>query len=404
MAYEVILPKQGWTMEEANFVEWLKEDGDGVKDGEPLFSVETDKTVQEIEALDSGILHIPANGPDAGDIIRIGDVIGFLLEAGETAPELPESAPATAEPESASEKEPVAAAAQLKTPAAVTAPGGAAVSPRAARRAVAEGVDLRNVTGTGRGGRIRESDVLAAAGKGAPVAPTPAGPPGKQVAVSGLRRTIAERMVQSKTATAPVTLTTRVNAGALATYRAGFKAGANGGGEVVPSYGDMIMKLVAEALKEHPVLNARWEGDGIVHPDAINIGLAVDTDDGLIVPVVRDVPSLSLSDLARRTSDLANRARERKLKPEELEGGTFTITNLGSLGVDAFTPIINHPECAILGVGRIVREPAADGDEVVIRDLLWLSLTFDHRIVDGAPAARFLDAVHKAVEDPPAYW
>jgi pyruvate dehydrogenase E2 component (dihydrolipoamide acetyltransferase) len=160
------------------------------------------------------------------------------------------------------------------------------------------------------------------------------------------------------------------------------------------------MRETAKALVEHPALNARWEGDRIRFPDSVNIGFAVDTEAGLMVPVVHDAPRHSLAELADLTRDLARRARARTLRPEELSGGTFTITNLGMAGIDAFTPIVNWPECAVLGVGRIAREPVVQGTEVVVGDRLWLSLTFDHRIVDGAPAARFLDAVRRAIENP----
>jgi pyruvate dehydrogenase E2 component (dihydrolipoamide acetyltransferase) len=222
---------------------------------------------------------------------------------------------------------------------------------------------------------------------------------GREIPISGLRRTIAERMVKSRAATAPVTLTTKADASALVSLREQFKAAASPD-EPAPTYSDLIVKLAALALVEHPEVNARWEETRIVLAGAVNIGLAVDTEDGLLVPVVRDVPGLTLLQLAARTRDLVERARRRRLTAEDLAGGTFTVTNLGGLGVDAFTPIINHPECAVLGVGRIVREPAAVGDQVMIRERLWLSLTFDHRVVDGAPAARFLDAVRRLVENP----
>lgn len=401
MAATVILPKQGWSMDEARFVGWLKKPGETVKAGEPLFSVETDKAIQEIESLDDGILHLLPKGPQDGDMIKIGDVIGYLLAPGEAVPTA--GAPSPTHP--AGEPAPVAqvsAAPQAVAPAAVTTVSstGKPVSPRAARRSVETGVDLRTVRGTGKGGRIREADVLAAVDQPASVAPAtvPApvvgGPSGRAVPVRGLRRTIAERMLRSQSETAPVTLTARVDASALVKLRTKLKAAAV---EPVPSYNDMLMKLVAETLRAHPLLNARWEGDRIVQPDAVNIGLAVDTDDGLLVPVVRDVPGLTLRQVAERSTALVAKTRARKAAGDDLSGGTFTITNLGAMGVDAFTPIINFPECAVLGVGRITREPAVVDDVVVIRDQLWLNLTFDHRIVDGGPAARFLDDLRKAI-------
>ncbi len=423
MAIEVALPRQGWSMEEAVFVEWLKKDGDEVRAGDAVFSVETDKAVQEIESLDAGILRLAPNAPNAGDPVRVGNVLAYLVAAGEAAPfekrggagegrttatgeNIPEAKKPVAKsvapvPAFAGERGPV-------TPAA--APEARAVSPRAARRAVQAGVDLRAVQGTGRGGRIREADILAAlqgkpglaAAATAPGAAAKRSVPGREISITPLRRMIAERMYRSKSVTAPVTLTTRVDAGALIRLREQFKSSARPSDDPIPSYSDMIIRLAALLLKEHPALNARWEENRMVWPDGINIGIAVDTEAGLLAPVVRDVPALSLSQLAAITRDLIARAQQRRLAAGEMTGGTFTVTNLGSFGVDAFTPIINHPECAVLGLGRIAHEPAVVADQVVVQDRMWLSLTFDHRIVDGAPAARFLDALRKLIENPAA--
>jgi pyruvate dehydrogenase E2 component (dihydrolipoamide acetyltransferase) len=418
MAIEITLPRQGWSMEEAAFVEWIKKDGDEVKAGEPLFAVETDKAVQEIESLDGGILRLTSKSPRKGDTVRVGDVLGYLVAAGEAVPTGKAAAPqATKEVSSQTEGHvgPPLAGVPLQgrpstsegptkgpTPLPRLGSTGRPVSPRAARRAVQEGVDLRAVQGTGKGGRIRESDVVAALqGGSAPVAAVsaPAMPPipGRDEKVTTLRRTIADRMHRSKAITAPVTLTTRVDAGALVALREGMKAKVKGK-KNVPAYGDIIMREVAQALVEHPALNARWEDDHIRYPDSVNIGFAVDTEAGLVVPVVRDTPKHALQELAGLTRDLAERAKERRLTPEEMSGGTFTITNLGMAGIDGFTPIINWPECAVLGVGRITEEPVVKGAKVVIGDRLWLSLTFDHRIVDGAPAARFLEALRGRIE------
>lgn len=446
MAIEVTLPRQGWSMEEAAFVEWLKKDGERVMSGDPLFSVETDKTVQEIESLDEGILRIPAKGPRKGDRIRVGDVVGYLTQPGETiSSDKPQTAREDARPPEAAPSgvqlegeawpsrvcrpptvEPASQAARpppsdLRPP--ISAPRqnptvssfdvtrlASPVSPRAARRALQEGVDLRAVTGSGAGGRIRERDVAAARSGGArpsaaqaPAQPLPrsAGevPKGREVQLSGLRRTIAQRMIASKTLTAPVTLTSKANATALVGLREKFKVFATPD-ETVPTYNDMVLLIVAAVLKEHPMLNAQWAEDRVVVPEAINIGFAVDTADGLLVPVVHDAPSHSLRQMAAHTGELIARARRRELTTEEMTGGTFTVSNLGGMGVDAFTPIINHPECAVLGLGRILREPTVEGGQLVLRSYLWLSLTFDHRIVDGAPAARFLESVRHAVENP----
>jgi len=213
---------------------------------------------------------------------------------------------------------------------------------------------------------------------------------------------IAARMLASLRATAPVTLMTTADATNLVNLRTQLKA-AQTPGQALPTYTDLIVKLTGLALRGHPALNARWEEDRVVHAKGIHIGIAVDTEAGLLVPVVCDAADLPLRQLAERTRDLVERARARRLKAEEMQGGTFTVSNLGAYGVDAFTPIINLPECAVLGVGRIHARPAVVGGQVVPRDELTLSLTFDHRIVDGAPAARFLSTVRTYLENPAAW-
>jgi pyruvate dehydrogenase E2 component (dihydrolipoamide acetyltransferase) len=218
--------------------------------------------------------------------------------------------------------------------------------------------------------------------------------------VPSLRRIIAERMMTSHRSTAPVTLTTTTDATELVNLRNQWKATSEISGEPIPTYTDLVVKLTALALEKHPVLNSRWDGERIVTPEGIHIGIAVDTDAGLVVPVLCDVPRLSLRDLSIRSRDLIERARQRKLSANELQGGTFTVTSLGAFGIDAFTPIINSPECAILGVGRIRRCPAVIQDQLVIRDQMTLSLTFDHRITDGVPAARFLQTLSALIENP----
>jgi pyruvate dehydrogenase E2 component (dihydrolipoamide acetyltransferase) len=204
-------------------------------------------------------------------------------------------------------------------------------------------------------------------------------------------------MVASRQATAPVTLTSVADAANLVNLREQFKLAAAG---TVPSYTDFLVKLAAHALQEHPRLASRWTDAGIQPAERIGIGIAVDTDAGLLVPVIRDVPSLGLKQITTRSRELIELARSGKLPARDMEGGCFTITNLGAYGIDAFTPIINLPECAILGVGRIERRPVMEGDRVVGREQVTLSLTFDHRIVDGAPAARFLQTLAKMIANP----
>jgi pyruvate dehydrogenase E2 component (dihydrolipoamide acetyltransferase) len=410
MPLPITIPRLGWSMDEGIFGEWLKADGDEVEPGEPIFSLESDKAVQDIEAVDGGTLHILPGGPDEGDTVTVGTLIGFLLEDGEAPPTDADIAAARsaaavedAEQLSPVETSPAAAAAAPDSPAVSESTASTArrlITPRAARLAGHLGVDWSNLPGTGRNGRIRERDIRAAATPSGSLASS-ARVPGRgasAIATSSLRRTIAERMLRSVQTTAPVTLTTRVDATNLVSLRNQFKAQ---NADVVPAYHDIIVKLAAAALRRRPIMNCQWQNGEIVEPDGVHIGLAVDTDAGLLVPVIRDCDRLPLTDLARRSSDLVTRARERRCSPEELSGGTFSITNLGAFGIDAFTPIINAPQTAVLGIGAIRREAVVlEGDRIEPRDQLTLSLTFDHQVVDGAPAARFLQDLAISIESP----
>lgn len=395
MAIEITLPRLGWSMEEGVFQSWLKNEGEEVKSGEPLFVLESDKAAQEVEAADSGILHIPANAPKPGEVTKVGRVLGYLLASGEKPPAAGEAA----EERGGGTPKDVAAdktTAPLETrKAPVASPAGTVdgenpASPRARRAARKRGVDLAGIEPGGTSGRIREQDVLATSVSLPPAAGAPVG---------NLRRIIAARMMQSKQSTAPVTLHTRCAASRLVLLRRELKAAMDG--EATPSYNDIIAKVVARALAKHPMLAARWENDEVFLPEAFNIGLAVDTEQGLLVPVIKDVGNLSLAAVSRKSRELIEAARSRRVAPEDLQGGNFTITSLGSFDVESFTPIINYPETAVLGIGCIIREPVAgEGEVVVLRDMMRLSLTFDHRVVDGAPAARFLREVRQGVENP----
>ena len=400
MPIPITVPRLGWNMEEGTFLGWLKADGDAVRPGEVVFRLEGEKAVEEIESLDAGTLHIPADAPQPGDAVKVGTVIGSLLQLGETVPTILAVAPPPLPPAASPSVRRLARERGVDlqavqgsgrsgriTAADVAAPAAPRISPRARRLAAKHGVDWSGLRGSGRTGRIRERDIVAAAPQTGTVPLTP------------IRKTIAARMMQSRQTTAPVTLTSAVDASNLVNLRGQFKAVA-GNGEAVPSYTDFLVKLVAFALKQHPALGSRWTDAGLVPAERIDIGLAVDTDAGLLVPVIRGVPALGLRQLAAESRSLADRARRGELASRDMDGGCFTVTNLGTFGVDAFTPIINAPECAILGVGRIERRPVMKGDTVVGREVVTLSLTFDHRIVDGAPAARFLQTLARMIENP----
>ena len=377
MAIEITVPRLGWSMEEALFSSWLKAPGEMIRAGDLLFAIESDKATQDIESFDEGILHLPASTPQQGETVLVGQVIAYLLAPGETAPNLtpptpPDSGRGNETPQSTQPKEIPSTPTKSEIPVS---------TPRARRTAHELGIDWTNLTGTGRDGRIREADIRAQTTK----------------TLSSTRRLIGERMMTSQQKTAPVTLHTTADASALVHHRNELKST---GAALIPSYNDMLAKLTAIALKTHPVVNSRWEGEHLRTSRDIHLGMAVDTDNGLLVPVLRDVSKFSLEEIATRFRDLTERARTKHLTPDELRGGTFTISSLGSFGIDAFTPIINFPECAILGVGRIVRQPVAVGDAIGLRDILTLSLTFDHRAFDGAPAARFLQTLSRLIESP----
>jgi pyruvate dehydrogenase E2 component (dihydrolipoamide acetyltransferase) len=411
MPIRITVPRLGWSMEEGTFSEWLKQDGDSVAAGDLLFVLENDKASQEVESLDSGLLHIPEDAPKPGDKVTVGQLLGYLLAQGESVPvaELPEAVTLT-RPGTLSSP-PLSALMSVSSPR--PSAGTPIISPRARRVAAELGMDWVHVPGTGRGGRIREADIRNAA-----VTQKPQG-------LSSTRRTIADRTLASQQKTVAVTLHTTADATSLVqlrrqlkteeflTPRSGAtldeknrppldKGGLQGGlaETIVPTHNDILIKLVAAALQKHPVLNSRWEGETLRAYSVIHIGIAVDTEAGLLVPVIRDVTGLTLHEVALRSRNLIERAHSKRLKAGELSGGTFTVTSLGAFGIDAFTPVINYPECAILGVGRISRQPVAVEETIALRDIITLSLTFDHRALDGAPAARFLQTLTKLIESP----
>ncbi len=477
MASEILMPRLGWTMEEGIFGQWLKQDGEPVKSGDLLFTVESDKATQEVEAFDQGILRIPPDGPQPGDVIAVGGLMAYVVQQGEAAPfeaqqqSVPAAAPVVAEAVAASIT-PAALTSAAATNGQTPRTGRAlpAISPRARRIAAELRVDWHQLTGSGATGRIIERDIRAAAAQSAatpepavqeagqdgkvratpvamrlaqqagidlaelaaqkpgkrieredveaaitartmpvqPVAPATPAPalvqaeatPGTTLPISRMRRIIAQRMVESSQTTAPVTLTTEVDATEFVALREQLKATFVPRNLPVPSYNDLLIKLTAVALREHPALNATWNDNEIVTPAEIHIGLAVDVEEGLLVPIVRDVQNKGIRQIAAETRALIEKAKAKRLGSDELQGGTFTISNLGMYGIDAFTPIINLPQCAILGVGRIVKKPAVYNDQIVPRQMLTLSLTHDHRMVDGAPAARFLNTLREYIETP----
>lgn len=419
MPIEIRLPRLGWSMDEGTFLGWLKKSGERVQTGEPLFTLENDKAAQDVEAIDNGWLVIPAGAPKAGDVVKVGELLGYLQSDDEatndhsgsfTGTQLSHDTATVDTSDGANDKStpaghetPLASrSAVLAHDASELAGTNRRASPRARRAAAQHGIELTDVNNpSGSSGRICERDVLKAVTESKSKVASPVASGDQPVAVTTMRRTIAERMLQSKTNTAPVTLTCRVDATNLVAMRNQFKAMGTG---PLPSFTDIIAKLSATALQKHPALTGRWEGNQIIQTNKIHIGIAVDTEEGLVVPVLRNVHTTPLVELAGRSADLIQAARSRRLKSTDVQGATFTITNLGSYGVEAFTPIINLPQAAVLGLGAIKREPVVKEDgSIAAGQLMMLSLTIDHRIVDGAPAARFLQTLRQGIENPAAW-
>lgn len=403
MAIEITVPRLGWSMEEGTFIGWLKADGEHIRPGDFLFSLEGDKSAQEVECFDEGILRLSPESPAAGDTVRVGQVLGHLVAASEAPPPpiAEPSPPSTMPPQAPSAPEPGPAPPSVE--ASAETQNGPHASPRARRRAAELGVDWTTLAGTGRDGRIRERDVLTAAPTApasTPAAPLPRATPLEAAAglhpLTPLRTAIARRMAASHQASAPVTLTTTVDASNLVNLRDQFRAA----GGVVPTFTELMIKLAAGVLHDHPMMNARWEERGIAVSAEVHIAFAVDTESGLLAPVIRHADRLGLRELGRTLRGLADRARAGLLTDSEMQGATFTLTSLGAYGIDAFTPILNPPQCAILGIGRVRKEVVPAGQGFAARDAMTLSLTFDHRATDGGPAARFLQAIGRAVEAP----
>ena len=451
MAIELRMLQMDQTMTKGKIGKWLVKEGDTVTQGQPLLEIETDKVVHEQESPTDGVIaqllaeegaNVPVNallaiiGAPGEEVARVeADTAPDPVEVN-TPPE-PQASVQPAQPKATPPATTIApkaspAARQLAEKLAIdltevkaSGPGGRILesdvqryidlrgpapieettrlkaSPLARRLAKEHGVDLISIVGSGPDGRIVRDDVLqASAAAEAAVIETPALQQETEVIpMDGIREIIAERMTMSVQTNASVTLHTEVDATAFVELR-GMLNDKLQAREVSLTYTDLLVKVVASALREHPRLNATLTDAGIHLLPEVNIGVAVALEDGLVVPVIRNADKERLSEISAQVRGFAERARNNQLTPGELQGGTFTITNLGNFGIDAFTPIINPPESAILGVGRILKKPVVHEDEIVVRSMLTLSLTFDHRVIDGAPAAQFLQTVSNYIQDP----
>jgi pyruvate dehydrogenase E2 component (dihydrolipoamide acetyltransferase) len=457
MATPVLMPLMGMTMEEGIITSWLVADGDTVKAGDPVAEFETDKINAQIEAPAAGI--IGGIAAAVGESIKVMAPVCYLLEPGESAPTgeapaapAPAAAPTpapqpVAPPPAAVPVPPPAADGRVKAtpvarkiaaergidlasiqgsgpggrivaedldapaaPAVVAAPvaianavvqaaGRIKSSPFARKLAGEAGIDLAGLTGTGPGGRIIGADVSSAAAAPAPLS-APAAAAGSSLAFTGVRRLIADRMVESLATSAQLTLVSEADATAFVGLRSELAAQYESTLGFRLAYNDLFARIATRALTEHPHMNSRLDGEHIIQLPYVNVGLAIDQENGLVVPNVKNADAMQLIELAVAFREVIARANDGQLTLDDVTGGTFTITSLGPMDVDAFTPVLNPPEAAILGIGRIQPKPAVVENEVTVRQMLTLSLTFDHRLNDGAPAARFLQRIKQLIEHP----
>ncbi|HEY5358065.1 MAG TPA: dihydrolipoamide acetyltransferase family protein [Streptosporangiaceae bacterium] len=424
---DVLMPRLSDTMAEGTLSQWLKHEGDQVRKGDILAVIETDKAAMEMEAYDEGVLTTILVGE--GSSVPIGTPIAVI---GQAAAGVPASSPAAPPP-------PADMPPPGQQPAAPAAPPGAArpptarvwTSPLARNLAREHGIDLTTISGTGPGGRIVRADIgdairqldaaqpmpqpaaAAPAGPAEPAPVMPAVPPpsaaptaaattpagdAEEVPLSTVRRLTAERLAASAREAPHFYLTVVADADELLAFRA--QANDRRAADVKISVTDLLIKACATALAAHPEVNVSWDQTRILRYRHVNIGVAVAIDDGLIVPVIRGAGRKTLTQIAREAHDLSTRARARRLTPDELAGGTFTISNLGMYGIRQFTAVINPPQAAILAIGAATRQPVVRGDQVTVGTTMTLTLSIDHRAVDGATAAAFLTGLRELIEEP----
>ncbi len=430
MAQIIEMPKLSDTMTVGTLVKWLKKEGDAVKSGDMLAEVETDKATMELESFFDGVL--VKQFAAAGAQVAIGEPLAAIGKAGEKvdapapkqaekqtepkteAPAKPEEPKAEAKPAAPDAKPSVETAPAPKT-ASVPTGQRLRISPLALRLAAEKGVDPKAVKGSGPGGRILRADIIEAA-KNPPAKPAAASRtepvwPWRSVtdksavqadattSPSNMRATIARRLLESKTQIPHVYLEIEVDAGPLLTLREQLNAGL-AKDKVKLSVNDFVLKASAAALRAVPAVNTSWEAAGIKAHGAVHVSFAVAIEDGLITPVIRDTDKKTIMQISTETKELGKKAKDRKLTPAEFTGGTFCVSNLGMMGIERFTAIINPPNAAILAVGTTVKKPVVVNDEIVIGQRMSLTLSCDHRIVDGAVGAKFLNALRDHLQNP----
>lgn len=392
MAIQVLMPKIGLTMTEGKVVEWKKKEGDRVEKGEALFVFETEKTTFEVEAPESGILSKILVKTD--ETVPVGAVVVLIVGPGEVGEAPPEK------PGEVVRKE-------TERPAEVWRATGGRVraTPLARRIAKEKGLDLKSIPALGKSERIRRADVERFLS--APVTPpAPASIPvegaqrGKLVKMTGMRRIIAQKMLASKIETAQIYMSQSVDATRILEARERLLPVVEKKTRVRLTITDILMKVAAVTISHHPVMNTRWTPEGILWLEDIHMGMAMALPEGLIVPVIWDIGKKSLSEITRSRADLVERGKKGKLTPDDMKGSTFTLSSMGMYGIEEFCPIINQPESAILGVGAIIDKPVVRNKGVVVRPVMSVILSYDHRVIDGARAAEFMKTLKELLEDP----
>jgi len=434
VAVNVTMPKWGLTMKEGKITRWFKSEGETIQDGEPFFEVETEKITNSVEAEASGVVFQIV--VSAGETVAVGSIVAIIARPGEQPQRIEAGLVAATVSPAAAEKPPQAHETVPEKGKFVRA------TPAARRLAKDFGIDLTKVVGTGPNGRISEKDVhqyqesgtavpratplaqemirqagldastIAGSGEGGKITkkdveqalaqqtPEAAAAPVELIPFTGMRRSIAENMHASLQNSAQLTIFTEVDVTEMIRFRDVMREQPGNDDTPKPSVTDILILALSRALRHFPIMNSTLIDDEIILHDSVHMGIAVALPDGLMVPVLRDADNKGLLEIARESRALAGKAREGALTVDEVTGGTFTLSNLGMFAVDGVTPILKPPETGILGVGRIKAKPAVHNGEIAIRSMMFLSLTFDHRVVDGAPAAKFLETVARFLENP----
>jgi pyruvate dehydrogenase E2 component (dihydrolipoamide acetyltransferase) len=401
MPTNVIMPALGVAQQTGTLLKWLKSEGQAVAKGEPLMEIETDKATVEIEAAASGVLARVTAKP--GDEVPVGQTIAIILAPGDAMPTkqaLPAVAqvlPPLPQGEGRGEGRATTSTTTSMTALSPASSGGRVLaSPKAKRIARERGIELKSLRGSGPEGAVLAADVVRTATGAAETLPSAATQTAqKLIPLTHMRRIVGQRMTQSKQSAPHFYIGMDIDMTAVSALRNQWK---ERGDDLIPSINDFILKASARALKDFPSMNSSFTEQGIQQHADINIGVAVALEEGLVVPVIRNADRLSLIELSKQSRELADKAQTKKLFPLDYEGGTFTVSNLGMLGVDSFIAIINPPQCAILAVGRVAPRVVADEGMFAIRSLLTATLSADHRVVDGAIAARFLRHVKQNLE------